>query len=68
MLGAILVFIFVCAIVAIYMHVVRSFLRAAEKDDQPVAREWENVSKVAPVNERIPKRHVEAGSREQMAH
>lgn len=40
MTGAILTFVFVCAIVAIYMSIVHSFLRASEEPED-VAREKE---------------------------
>jgi NADH:ubiquinone oxidoreductase subunit 3 (subunit A) len=35
MIGPILVFVGVCALVAIYMAIVRSFLRESERADQP---------------------------------
>lgn len=66
MVGPILVFLSVCAIVAIYMSIVHSFLRSSEKDVEEPERdsEPELIRYAADAESEQPHR----GPREQWAH
>jgi hypothetical protein len=48
MIGPILVFVFVCAVVVVYMVVVHSFLRASEAVEQEIEEELREQQSVAP--------------------
>ena len=62
MVGAILTFLGVCALVAIYMGIVHSFLREAEKPDASTEEQWRNKNNVVHESE------VPGAPRTQWAH
>ena len=63
MVGPIVVFIAVCAIVAIYMSIVHSFLRAAEKVDGD-----ESSTVKTPATNDVEAREIHRAPREPWAH